>query len=211
MRRIRFSIRSLLVFILICGVAFAALKESTDWWERGAFSLTVASLVVSVLLAIHRGGERRAFWLGFALVGCCYLGLSLIPQVESRFISSRALAELHAKLPGQPISWDASIVSPVSAVPFQPNQWIPVTATDGNGNQILPSGWQPTIVWRWSDWGLVKNWGNSPENFVTIGHSLIALLLAWLGGILSRRLSSRPRAMDRSLEDTTVDPLHSSS
>ena len=208
MRRIRFSIRSLLVFILICGVAFAALKESTDWWERGTFSLTVASLVVSVLLAVHRSGERRAFWLGFALLGCCYLGLTLIPPVESRLISSRALAELHAKLPGQPTSWEASIVSRVSAVPFQPDQWIPVTTTDGNGNQILPSGWQPTIVWRWSDWPLLKNWGNSPENFVMIGHSLIALLLAWFGGILSRRLSRRPRAMDRSLQDTTVDLLY---
>jgi hypothetical protein len=36
---------------------------------------------------------------------------------------------------------------------------------------------------------LLTTWGSSTENFVKIGHSLLALLLAWLGAMLSRRLS----------------------
>ena len=37
-------------------------------------------------------------------------------------------------------------------------------------------------------------WVGTTENFVRIGHSLIALLVGWLGGLLSRRLwrASRP-------------------
>ncbi len=74
MQRLRFHIGSLLGFILFCGVAFAALRESTDWWEKGTFTLLVLVLLVAVLLAIHRSGASRAFWLGFALFGLAYLG-----------------------------------------------------------------------------------------------------------------------------------------
>jgi hypothetical protein len=207
MQRFRFTIGSLIGFIVICGVAFAALKESTDWWERGTFSLTVASLVVSVLLAVHRTGERRAFWLGFALFGGCYLGLSLIPPIESRLISSQALADLHARLPGQPTANVAFTVSPAPGPPGQPSGSISVTTTSSNSNQIMVNGPGTMRVWSMNSPILVRNWGGAPENFVRIGHSAIALLLAWSGGMLSRRLSRRSRAMDRSLQDTTVDPL----
>ena len=40
MRWFRFNIAGLIVFILICGIAFAALKESTDLWEHSVFSFT---------------------------------------------------------------------------------------------------------------------------------------------------------------------------
>ena len=189
MQRFRFTIGSLIGFIVICAVAFAALKESSDLWERGTFSLTVATLVVSVLLAVHRTGERRAFWLGFALFGGCYLGLSLIPPVESRLISSQALADLHARLPGQPTANVAFIVSSAPGPPGQPNGSISVTTTSSNSSQIIVNGPGTRRFWSTSSPMLVRNWGRSPENFVRIGHSAIALVLAWTGGMLSRRLA----------------------
>ncbi len=81
MRRIRFNIASLLVVVLILGIGFAALRESSDLWDGGIFSLTLGVLLVSILLAIHRGDARRAFWLGFALFGGGYLVLSLVPSI----------------------------------------------------------------------------------------------------------------------------------
>ena len=65
MRRIRFTIASLLVVVLFVAVGFAALRESNDLWDSGLFTLTLAVLLVSILLAIHRTESRRAFWLGF--------------------------------------------------------------------------------------------------------------------------------------------------
>ena len=50
----------------------------------GVFSLTLLTLITAVLLAIHRGGKRRAFWLGFALFGGSYLIASLIVQIPVR-------------------------------------------------------------------------------------------------------------------------------
>ena len=99
MKRIRFNIASLLGVILVLGVGFAALRESSDLWESGVFSTTIGCLLISILLAIHRAEKRRAFWLGFALFGWIYLGLALVPSIESRLITTKALAFLDSKMP----------------------------------------------------------------------------------------------------------------
>ena len=73
MKRIRFNIASLLVMILILGVGFAALRESSDVWQRGFFTLTLGVLLISILLAIHQTEKKRAYWMGFAIFGWIYL------------------------------------------------------------------------------------------------------------------------------------------
>src|SRR5262249_31018331 len=88
-RWLRFNIASLIVFVLICGVAFAALKESSDLWEHGVFSVTLLALIAAVLMAIHTSEARRAFWVGFAFVGSCYVVFTLVPPIESRLVSSQ--------------------------------------------------------------------------------------------------------------------------
>src|SRR5271157_3785369 len=94
MRRFRFHIGTLLILALILGVGFAALCESDETWDSSIFSLTLGMLSVSILLAIHRTEQRRALWLGFALFGWTYLGLSLVPSIESRLLTTKALAYL---------------------------------------------------------------------------------------------------------------------
>ena len=85
MRRFRFSIASLLVVVLFVAVGFATLRKSSDLWESGVFTLTLAALLISILLAVHRTEFRRTFWIGFALFGWIYLGLFLVPSIEQRF------------------------------------------------------------------------------------------------------------------------------
>ena len=76
MRRFRFGIGILVILVLFLGVGFAALRESSDLWESGVFTLTLAALLTSILLAVHRTESRRAFWIGFALFGWTDVGLS---------------------------------------------------------------------------------------------------------------------------------------
>jgi hypothetical protein len=194
MRPCRFNIGSLAGFVLLCGVAFAALKESTDLWESGVFSITTLVLLTSVLLAIHRTGARRHFWVGFALFGGCYLALALIPPIEARLISTKALAFLHSKLPGQQSAsasgvfvggWESAALQPPPAA-FSPQ----------GGNQVAVVGQQQQRLWVTTTSKLLTVWGNSTENFVRIGHCWLGLCLAWLGGILSRRLSRTSTASD---------------
>jgi hypothetical protein len=66
---LRSRIGTLSIFIIVLGVGFAALRESDDAWECGIFTLTLGAPLVSILLAIHRSEEERAFWVGFALFG----------------------------------------------------------------------------------------------------------------------------------------------
>ena len=101
MKSIRFTIGSLLGVISVVGVGFAALRESSDLWESGVFTLTLGLLLISTLFAYHRLGSRKAFWLGFALFGSTYLGLSLVPSIEPRLITTEALTFLDSKMPGR--------------------------------------------------------------------------------------------------------------
>jgi hypothetical protein len=93
-----------LVVIFVLGVGFAALRESDDLWESAIFTLTLAVLLVSILLAVHRGGGKRQFWIGFALFGWCYLALAQAPTIESRLPTTKALAYLDSKVPRRPSS-----------------------------------------------------------------------------------------------------------
>src|SRR4051812_18918210 len=99
MRRFRFHLATLVILVLVLGVGFAALRESTDIWGSGIFTVTLVILLISILLAIHRTGKRRAFWLGFALFGAAYLGLSLVPPIESRLITTKVLASIDSRVP----------------------------------------------------------------------------------------------------------------
>jgi hypothetical protein len=181
MRRFRFSIAGLLVFIVICGIGFAALKESNDPWEHAVFSVTLLALVTAVLLAVHRTEARRAFWLGFVVCGGCYLGFSLIPAIESRLASTLGLSYIHSKLPLQSANTLrlTVVASGASVLNAQPK---PMTLTVNNDHFRL------------------IQWGSSTGNFVKIGHSMLALLLGWLGGLLSRRLWRAGRSTADSLE-----------
>ena len=101
MRRFRFHIGTLVILVLFFGVGLAALRESNDTWDSSIFTLTLGILLISILLAVHRTENRRAFWIGFALFGSAYLGLSLFPSIESRLITTKALAYLDSKVPGR--------------------------------------------------------------------------------------------------------------
>jgi hypothetical protein len=99
MRRLRFHIGTLVILVLFLGVGFAALRESNEIWDSSIFSSTLVMLSISILVAVHRTEKRRAFWLGFTLFGWIYLGLSLIPSIESRLITTKALHFLDSKVP----------------------------------------------------------------------------------------------------------------
>ncbi len=209
MRRIRFTIASLLIVVLLAAVGFAALREANESWDSGLFSLTLGVLLISILLAVHCAESRRAFWVGFAVFGWTYLGLCLVPSIDSRLITTRALAQLAHNVPRRTLkigkvrhagSWSNSSESPdyqVSSVAFS-----------SDGSRIATS--QPGIVMLWdaTTGKLLGGSTGTTENFVRIGHSLFALLAGWLGGLLSRRLGRSSRAPDVStpmIVDGTTD------
>jgi hypothetical protein len=191
MKRIRFNIASLLVIIFILGVGFAALRESSDLWDSGVFTSTIGLLLTSILLAVHRTESRRAFWIGFALFGAAYLGLSVVPSIESRSITTKALAYLDSKLPGRPTVPPRYITSLIAYRAV--NNQVSNVNVALDGIQSATTGQGPARRWNVATGRLLGGWSGTTENFVRIGHSLFALLAAWLGGQLSRRLCRSSR------------------
>ena len=177
MRWFRFSIAGLLGVILFAGVGLAALRAASAPWDGAVFGATLLILTTSILLAVHRDQARRAFWIGFALFGWVYLAASLIPPVEARLPTTRGLAFLDAKRPRvNPTGFAMADFDADGTMDI----FVATDPTTGNGGAYR--------LQAVSGYGILANLPDSSANFLRIGHSLLALLFACLGGFLSRRL-----------------------
>ncbi len=195
MRRFRFSIASLLVVVLFISVALAALRASTDAWDSGVLGLAVTILLTTILLAVHRTGRRRACWLGFALFGWTYLVASLIPPIDARLPTTKGLAYLHSWLPRQE---PASVFLYRLLVTEDPMD-------SGSPRLVIPdmtgSG-EADWSYSWMFTGAAPpGFGSSPGNFVRIGHSLLALVIGFIGSRLSRLLYDKNHVGIAGVED----------
>jgi len=162
-----------MMIVLILGVGFAALRESNATWDTGIFSITLGVLLISILLAIYRADKRRAFWLGFALFGSAYLGLTLVRSIESRLITTKTLAFLRSTMPRSiPDKFAGPYDYPIDA------------GSNPAGNQA------------WSLWNSLLGTSQTGStgttgHFIRIGHSLLAVVAALLGGLLSKYLHTK--------------------
>ena len=192
MTRPRFTIAGILGSVVLVAIGLAALRSATDTWDGGVFGVILTVLMISILLVIHRKQGRRAYWLGFALFGWAYLVMSLVPPIGARLPTTKLLARLDALLGERPWintlsqfidqqnpSWarpDSRTVafSPQGDISMSTKQGLVFLGTAPNGSPLAVRG-------------------GTTQNFVRIGHSLLALILALVGGSLSRRLYSTGR------------------
>jgi hypothetical protein len=75
----RFSIRSLMAFILASALSLTALRKANDLWAGLMLLLALAAVGTAVLGASVMRGRERAWWLGFAVFGGGYLIAGLCP------------------------------------------------------------------------------------------------------------------------------------
>jgi hypothetical protein len=167
------TILGLMAVVLLAAVGVGALREATDWWASGIFTTTLIALAFATLYAVYRRGPRRAFWAAFAAVGWGYIVLTFGPGCETtirpRLVTTRLLDALLPIVHPAPEPtvrlWDSTTGKPVNA-------GSPV-------NQVMFSPDGRRIV------RAMGRWPNR-EPFQDIGHSLIAFLLAGIGGVASR-------------------------
>jgi hypothetical protein len=190
MRRFRFSIAGILGVVVFCAVAAAALREATDLWDNIVFTAALGLLAVSVLLTVHWTGRRRAYWLGFALVGSLYLAAGLVPGVGSRLLTTRGLYYLDAQIPGRNGTFTVTLDGGQSSNTAYAVRSLTL-ASDGRVLTDVLQG--PVQVWSLGAGRLLFGPNGTTENFVRIGHSLLALALAHVGGLFSRRLAEGGR------------------
>jgi hypothetical protein len=189
MCRLRFSIASLLGLVVCVAVGFAALRAATDLWDSAVFSAALGLLLVSVLMAVHRTERRKAFWVGFAVFGWTGLLASLVPPIEARLSTTKLLAYLDSSALGRGNVETLSIAIDTSTSSASQSDLlvaISPSATAANTGRPLS-----VKLWDVATGKRVSANSGTTENFLRIGHSLIALLLGWLGGQVSKFLHAR--------------------
>jgi hypothetical protein len=186
MRHYHFSIRGLMIAIVIIGVGLVALRTPSRIWANAGFSLALGAVTLAIPAAVAAVDERRAFWIGFAVLGGVYFLFALAPWVDqsaSHQLLTTTLLDLAAPY----------IVSNEYMMKSYALIATPPAGTPGGPG---PSLWQ---VWNLPDFRTSANgnWSigyvtlHSPFLYYRIGHAAFCLLVAFIGGEVARYLYLR--------------------
>ena len=184
MLRPRLSIAALMGFIFVIGVGLAAFRYPNKLWASFFFSIAIGAMVIASMGAVFHRGLPQKFWAGYALCGWLYLLLNFGPWFEhevSPYLFTTACLDLiypHVAAPEQTAMVDKDTVFIGLAGGFGPsavdNVWEHWTAIDNAAAQFAVS----------------NNFAvNRSKPFQLIGHALLALLFAYLGGLIARRFA----------------------
>jgi hypothetical protein len=161
----RFSIRSLMAFVLVSAVVLTALRNADDAWAGGMILGTPLLLGVALIAALCGRERSRAGRLGFAILGGGYLALAFLGLSErdlAKLPTTRLLIYVHQQ------------VSPPLFV-FQGASGPPV----------------PLVVVTTSHWSHLLPGAANLEAFSVVGHCLFALLVGLLGATVAVWFSAR--------------------
>jgi hypothetical protein len=79
MKRPRFTIAEIALFVLVVAIGLAAIRSGSAAWTGAIVSVTYFALFCSLLgIAFGRRG-RRVYWVGFAVLGWAYISLFYLP------------------------------------------------------------------------------------------------------------------------------------
>jgi hypothetical protein len=168
----RFSIRSVMAFIVVAGISLAAIRSGSAPWSGTMFSITFFTMVCSLLGVALTRGRRRIYWSGFAALGWSYLLLMYAPWLDlkvGRFL-----------LAPQLFPYLADVLDPDSQ--------------SGAGLQSVPLGaFGAAAAGGAFGGGFGGAGGRNLLDFIRIGVAIEALLWAFLGGWVARYFASRNR------------------
>jgi hypothetical protein len=209
MRRVRFSVASLLAVVFFVAVAAAALRLATDAWDSALLATTAIVLLTAALLAVHGTEPSRSYWLGFELFGLSYLVASLIPPIEARLPSTRLHALFGSAAPmtgmqGIAVA-DYNNDGAVDLLVSSHTALGEVYLNNGNGTfrtvmslPLVSAGDPGTPPASLLDRLLalarpLPGAGGTIENQKRILHSILALLIAFFGGEISSAIKTQGR------------------
>jgi hypothetical protein len=99
---IRFSLLSLMAGVGYTSMILAALTTGSRLCAHLLFNVTLGAFLVGLLGAIYQARERRAFWVGFTIVGWIYLTLAFGPwckdNIAPKLVTHNALVPLPESL-----------------------------------------------------------------------------------------------------------------
>lgn len=182
MRQFRFSLAGLFGLVTFAALNFAAVRYSVELWAAGLLLLIIAVLLVGVLGILYRRAERRAFWSGLTLFGAAYMLLALAPGLDStlgkHLLTSKLLHEVYERT-RPPRRMNVITSFHMDGAALTQDGWKPVTTRSGN---VTPQRWYVGTTNQLPTAPAAPNW----EDVHRGGHSLFALVLCIVGGLLAR-------------------------
>jgi hypothetical protein len=188
--RVRFTLRQLFGLVVYVAIACGGLLHPSATVASAIFTLTLVVLLVAILAAVARRGPRRAFWIGLAIAGWGYLWAAHWPDEASYYVINTRW-ELQTTGPLLTTKLLQSAYEGLHGASEAPGSGffsVPVEPSEAGALLSLPLGQFGTSVGPASDPAILNA-------FMRIGHSLWAVLFAYLGGLLTRHFyetSSRP-------------------
>jgi hypothetical protein len=196
----RITIAQLAVAVAFCGVAFSALHSPSQLWANALYTTVFVALVLAAINVLFSRGRSRAFWAGFLIAGGTYFVTYAVPTLREsicpRLLTEPLLDMLYAN------------VAPPLTVPVQLTGELSVdTGTEMAMMSMMsrkPGSPVPALVpmSRWAMWTEPERFEGvgytigvirlvSPEPFRQIGHALLILLFAFVGGVYARHRFAR--------------------
>lgn len=164
----RVSIAGLLWLVAVSGLWLASLRYVSVVWTSLSATMTLAALLAAVLGAVVDRGERRAFWMGFALFGWVYLILVEWDWVGGQF--------------GHDLTGGLSDLA---------EQWLPPVT----GRVPSPAVLNPPLKRATApppDYvEAVQQRAIKIGNFVEIGRMTLSLVFGTVGGLIGRAMAAQ--------------------
>jgi hypothetical protein len=192
--RVRFSLRQLLALVAFVAIGCGGLMRPSVYLASVIFTATLVALLVAILGAVGRTGSARVFWIGFALAGSGYLWAAHWADEESYAVST----DWRLQTTG-PLITTKLLRLAHGAIHPAPDGYVPPPAAQGypggGGMFSVPSESTLGPVFGQMGGGFgspnpliaaAAAYETERDAFLRIGHSLWALLFAYLGGQLAR-------------------------
>jgi hypothetical protein len=181
MGRFRVTLAGLMGVVIVLGVGLAALKNASEEWAGAVRLMTLGMLATSILGAGYSRGARRAWWLGFALVGWGYEALASAPWSSPQTLPSHTLLDvLYATLSPRQVVTVESIAAADMSDKGRVLAPRPTESADTETAHRYPGASEVVVVI-----GTLE-----PLSFRAIGHHLLALAAAVLGGFIAGRFQA---------------------
>ena len=185
MQGFSFSMRHLLVGVLLVALSLAALQSDSAAVAGLVFTISLALLSLAIVGVASRRGRARVFWLGFAVFGWVYVftafGLGG-PQGSLRWYNrpellTSQLLDMYSRLR---VPYKYKVGAKVVAE-WRGGSYFPGTIRQVNAGQFLVA-WDDGDTPLWVSSAQIQ--GNS-DTYQKIGHALFCPVIGWIGGLFA--------------------------
>ncbi|HEV3164638.1 MAG TPA: hypothetical protein VGZ22_11470 [Isosphaeraceae bacterium] len=159
------SILWMMIVIALVAIGIAALRDPTELGDSLLFTLTALVLLWASVLAVMGRRPKRAYLMGFAVFGLGYLLLASATEIQPRLPTTHWLERLLPSILRLPPLYEE--FGKLTSFELAYDEWLR-GARDPRASLFSSSPYQ---------------------DFLRIGHTLIALVLASLAGFVARQFA----------------------